>query len=92
MTEEYFEGKRTEFKHLIDNLLDSLLRRIVFLWFIFSYIYWADRDMADEEQLLGDDEAYDNEALMNGQDDIDNGDILNGENGEPKVSHGLFIS
>ncbi|KAK7591073.1 hypothetical protein V9T40_002686 [Parthenolecanium corni] len=40
--------------------------------------------MADEEQLLGDDDAYDNEALMNGQEDIDNGDILNGENGEPK--------
>lgn len=48
--------------------------------------------MADEEQLLGDDDAYDNEALMNGQEDIDNGDILNGENGEPKVSRKSAIN
>lgn len=48
-----------------------------------------DRDMADEEQLLGDDDAFDGDAfdgdaLLNGQDDLDGGDVLNGENGEPK--------
>ena len=40
--------------------------------------------MADEEQLLGEDDSFDNDALLNGQDDLDGNDLLNGENGEPK--------
>lgn len=40
--------------------------------------------MADEEQLLGEDDSFDNDALLNGQDDLDGNDILNGENGGPK--------
>lgn len=40
--------------------------------------------MADEEQLLGEDDAFDNENLLNGQDDLDGSDILNGADGEPK--------
>lgn len=40
--------------------------------------------MADEEQLLGEDDSFDNDAILNGQDDLDSNDLLNGENGEPK--------
>jgi hypothetical protein len=40
--------------------------------------------MADEEQLLGEDDSFDNDTLLNGQDDLDSTDLLNGENGEPK--------
>lgn len=40
--------------------------------------------MADEEQLLGEDDSFEHDALLNGQDDLDGNDLLNGENGEPK--------
>lgn len=51
--------------------------------------YFEDRDMADEEQLLGEDDSFDNDALLNGQDDLDGNDILNGENGGPKSAEEL---
>lgn len=51
---------------------------------LFIITSFEDRDMADEEQLLGEDDSFDNDALLNGQDDLDGNDILNGENGGPK--------
>lgn len=48
------------------------------------FLYYLDRDMmADEEELLREEEGLDGENFLNGQDDID-GDILNGADGEPK--------
>ena len=46
--------------------------------------------MADEEQLLGEDDSFDQDALLNGQDDLDGNDLLNGENGEPKSAEVSF--
>lgn len=40
--------------------------------------------MADEEQLLGEDDAFDGDNILNGQEDLDANDILNGADGEPK--------
>lgn len=77
---------------LLNIFLLAANRNAIFWTILTCPFYLTDRDMADEEQLLGDDDAYDNEALMNGQEDIDNGDILNGENGEPKVSRKSAIN
>lgn len=52
--------------------------------------YFEDRDMmADEEQLLGEDDAFDGDNILNGQDDLDANDILNSADGEPKSAEEL---